>query len=110
MTELPNCHVIPISAKVTAGNLERSSLVRLALSGLGCINCANRVRNALLSCPSVVDATVDLAAAQADVWYLPEHIGPVGLTKVVSSAGEGTHHQYHAVPARTLFPARLRQA
>jgi copper chaperone CopZ len=110
MTELPNCHVIPISKEVRAGDLEPYSMVRLALSGLGCINCANRVRNALLSCPSVVDAEVDLGAAQADVWYLPEHIGPLGLTKVVSLAGKGTHHQYRAVPARTLFPARMRHA
>jgi copper chaperone CopZ len=110
MTEMIRCHVTPISKEVTVQDLEPTSTIRLALSGLGCINCANRVRNALLSCPSVVDAKVDLGAAQADVWYLPEHIGPLGLTKVVSLAGKGTNHQYRAVPAQALFPARLRHA
>lgn len=110
MTEMIRCHVTPISNEVTALDLEPASTVRLALSGLGCINCANRVRNALLSCPGVVDARVDLGAAQADVWYLPQTIGPLGLARVVSSAGNGTHHQYRAVPARALFPAHMRHA
>ena len=110
MPALSECHVTPISTEVDFLDLESTYTVRLALSGLGCVNCANRIRNALLSCPAVVDAEVDLAAAQADVWYIPDQIGPLGLTRVVSGAGTGTHRRYRAVPARTLFPVHRRLA
>ena len=110
MTAFSQCHLIEIPNHARGSEIEAASTVRLALSGLGCGSCAKRVRNALISTPGVVDAEVNLSAAQADVRYLSEQIGPVGLTRVVSRSGTGTHHRYRAVPVRALFPAQVMQA
>jgi copper chaperone CopZ len=104
MTALVQHQVKTIPAEVTMVDLEGAYTVRLALSGLRGVNCANRVHDALLSCPGVVDSKVDLDAAQADVRYLPEQIGPVGLKRVVSNAAKGTPHRYRAAPSRDIFP------
>lgn len=110
MTTLSDCHVTALPHSANSQDLRGSSTVRLGLSGLGCRNCANRVRNALIATPGVVDAEVTLSAAQADVWYRPEMIGPVGLTRVVFRSGAGTHHRYRAVPVNALFSAKARHA
>ena len=110
MTTQPNCHVSAIPNHVNRQDFDTSSTVRLAISGLGCRSCATRVQNALIMTPGVVDAAVNLGAAQADVWYSPELIGPVGLTRVVLRAGIGSRHRYRAVPVRPVFPAEAKRA
>jgi len=70
----------------------------LALAGLGCPNCAMRVRNALLLTHGVVDAEIDLGSALARVWFRDGEVGVVDMVHAVALAGRGTHHRYLAVP------------
>ena len=106
MRDSIGCHVEPIPNTLPSSARREADIIGLSLRGVRCPNCANRVRNALLGCPGVVDAVVDLAAAHAEVWYRPDQVGPTGLRRVVSKAGSGTHHRYLAVPVRSLFPRK----
>lgn len=106
MRDSTGCHVEPIPNTLPSSARREAVTIGLALSGVRCSNCASRVQNALLECPGVVDAEVDLAAAHAEVWYRPDQVGPTSLRKVVSKAGNGTHHRYLAVPVKSLFPRK----
>ena len=106
MRDSTGCHVEPIPNTLPSSVRREAVTIGLALRGVRCSNCANRVRNALLECPGVVDAEVVLTAAYAEVWYRPDQVGPTGLRRVVSKAGNGTHHRYLAVPVRSLFPRK----
>ena len=46
---------------------QRSRTATLAISGMTCSHCAANVRRALLACPGVASATVDLAGGRATV-------------------------------------------
>lgn len=92
-----NCHVEPIEKTATVAELENSEMVKLAVSGMGCPNCANRVRNSLLVLDGVIDAGVDHEAGIAQVAFNP-NIAPIDiLIQAVSLAGGNDgHHEYGA--------------
>lgn len=74
----------------------------LGLAGLGCENCANRVRNALLRTPGVLEAEIDLREALGRVWCRPKSPPKeTDLVRAVVGASRGTHHRYLAVPLRS---------
>lgn len=100
MQHVTDCHVDPLAGRVTAEEREGSEVQYLALAGMGCPNCANRVRNALLQTRGVVDVEVDLPAALATVWYRSRDAGISDLVAAVARAGRDTHHRYLAVPVR----------
>lgn len=78
----------------------------LALAGLGCPNCANRVRNALLRTRGVLEAEIDLHGATGRVWCLSDSpVTVTDLVKAVVGASRGTHHHYLAVPLRSRLTA-----
>ena len=89
------CCVRPIEPKsaphgrVTAGT-------RLVIAGMGCPNCAMRVRNALLSVDGVADAHVNLVPSVCRVLYDAERVTAEQLIAAVAGAGQGTHHEYCA--------------
>ena len=68
----------------------------LTVGGMGCPNCAARVRNSLLSLTGVVDAQVVLEAGLADITYNPDLTGVAALINAVAQAGADGRHQYHA--------------
>ena len=63
---------------------------------MGCQNCANRVRNSLVSLKGVVDARVDHNIGKAQVAYNPDLTGIDDLVAAVASAGGDGRHEYGA--------------
>lgn len=102
MQHVTDCHVEPLTGRVPEREREGAEVGYLALAGLGCPNCANRVRNALLRATGVVDVEVDLTSALATVWYRPDEGRVWDFVNAVSVAGLGTHHRYLAVPVEAL--------
>ena len=90
------CHVEPIQKIITADEQKNVELALLAISGMGCPNCANRVRNSLLSLYGVVDAYVDYAVGIAQVSFNPNLETIEDLLSVISRAGSDGRHQYSA--------------
>jgi len=69
-------------------------LVRIAIGGMHCPACADRVRAALLSTSGVSEAIVALATGVASVRYHPHRVTERELLLTVSRAGQGTRHRY----------------
>lgn len=92
-----NCHVEPVQ-KITA-TAERQSLTTVGLTvwGMGCINCATRVRNALLALTGVVEADVDHTTGFAFVEYSPSLVSVPSLLQAVAKAGDNDRHKYIAM-------------
>lgn len=105
MDETHHCHVEPADKQASVE--ERSNIVDawLLVYGMGCPNCAARVRNSLLSRTGVVKADVDHVSGSAHVYYNPEMVTEVSLTAAVALAGGDGRHEYRAVMAR---PANTR--
>lgn len=91
-----NCHVEPVQKVVTSEEQSHVETVRLGVWGMGCPNCANRVRNSLLSVKGVVYADVDHVAGAARVAYNPDMISADVLLQAVARAGNDGHHEYGA--------------
>lgn len=104
MRHAMNCHVDPIEAEASPEALRTAEQMYLAVAGMGCPNCAHRVRNAILAVPGVVDAEVDAKGAVAQVWYNSSETDVGQVVRGVTLASEGTHHDYMAVPIRRRFP------
>jgi copper chaperone CopZ len=102
MQHITDCRVDPAAPRAAPGELEGADSIHLSVVGMGCPNCANRIRNALLARGGVVDVTIDLPAALARVWYAAAEVTPAEMVAVVRDAGEGSHHQYLAVPVRDV--------
>ena len=91
-----NCHVEPLQKTPTIEEQNATTTALLAIGGMGCPNCAARVRNGLLALTGVVDAQVVLETGIADVTYNPDLTDVAALiAAVVRAGGDGRHH-YHA--------------
>lgn len=108
MQHLTDCHVEPVASRADPEELERALHVDLAVAGMGCPNCGNRIRNALMGHAGVLEVDVDVGRALARVWYTAEDIGLEEILKAVRVAGEATHHRYMAVPVGSRWRARPR--
>jgi len=91
-----NCHVEPIQKVTTADEQKNIELALLSVSGMGCPNCANRVRNSLLSLYGVMDAYVDHAVGIAQVSFNPDIETIDDLITAVTRAGGDGRHEYGA--------------
>lgn len=98
MQHITDCHVDPAVSGASAEEIERAGVQHLAVAGMGCPNCANRVRNSLLLTPGVLEVEMDLQTGLATVWYDDGEAGLPDLLGAVSAAARGTHHTYLAVP------------
>lgn len=100
-----HCHVEPTVKQVSVE--ERSNIVDawMVVYGMGCPNCAARVRNSLLARTGVVKADVDHVSGSAHVYYNPEMVTEDRLKVAVALAGGDGRHEYRAVMAR---PANAR--
>ena len=90
------CHVDPIEKIATVEERQNSASALLAVKGMGCPNCAARVRNSLLSLSGVVDAQVLLEAGMAEIKYNPDLTNVLALVDAVARAGGDARHQYRA--------------
>lgn len=108
MQHITGCHVDPVASRTDPAELERALHVDLAVAGMGCPNCGNRVRNALMAQLGVLEVRVDVPRALARVWYTAEDIGLEEILKAVRVAGEATHHRYMAVRVGSRWRARPR--
>lgn len=90
------CHVEPMQKNVRVQEFEGSAIIRLAVWGMGCPNCAARVRNGLLSLRGVLQASVDHVLGAADVRYDPRRTTVEDLIDAVAGAGGDGRHNYRA--------------
>jgi len=98
MQHMTDCAVTPITDRVSDDDREVADKVHLAVADMGCPNCGNRVRNALMAVDGVLDAEIDVPAGLVTVWFDAERAATHNLVAAVAKAGQGTHHNYLAVP------------
>lgn len=91
-----NCHVEPITKKPEADEIQNVQIAFLNVWGMGCPNCAHRVRNSLLTQNGVVDARVDHMIGKAQVAYNPDIASSDDLISAVARAGGDGRHEYGA--------------
>ncbi|NIM50949.1 MAG: hypothetical protein GTN78_24435 [Gemmatimonadales bacterium] len=89
------CHVRPLEPKAVPP--DRATVTAcLAVWGMGCPNCATRVRNALVGLQGVAATYVSLAPPIASVRYDPASVTESDLIAAVAGAAAGTSHEYWA--------------
>jgi len=98
MQHATDARVDPVAPRADPELLRAAATVDLAVAGMACPHCGNRVRNALLGCAGVVDVEVDVITGLARVWFVAEHIRIEDMVAAVAQAGAATHHRYLAVP------------
>lgn len=91
-----NCHVEPIQKAVLDSVLKNADTTLLAVSGMGCVNCAARVRNGLVSLEGVHHAEIYLEMGLAEVYFDNKMVTPEMLITAVADAGNDGRHHYEA--------------
>jgi len=91
-----NCHVEPIQKSALDHVIRSADRVLLSISGMGCPNCATRVRNGLLSLDGVHDAEVMLNMRMAEVYFDQKKVSAETLIRAVAGAGNDGRHNYQA--------------
>jgi copper chaperone CopZ len=90
------CGVEPIGNQSTAEEMAETKQIALAISGMACMSCANRVSNSLLSLIGVVEAQVDHITGIARVVFNPQLIVLSDMLNAVVRAGGDGRHNYSA--------------
>lgn len=90
------CHVDPIQKSVSAEEQQQLVTVNLAVTGMGCPNCAIRVYNGLLGLHGVVKADVNHETGLALVEMNPALVARPSLLEAVFQAGVTSNHNYSA--------------
>lgn len=108
MSEHENCYVEPVEKLLDKNALLTAKVAFLSVTGMGCPNCAARVRNGLLRLKGVEYADIFLERGMATVAYRPEKVAAQDLITAVANAGNDGHHHYQArvlqtMPAREVF-------
>lgn len=98
-----DCHVNPLEVQAEPEALQLADTIFLAVGGLGCPNCAARVRNELLRTDGVLAAELSHESSLARVWYHADRVTSPELCRAVARAAGGTHHDYRAVPVASRF-------
>jgi copper chaperone CopZ len=88
-----NCHVEPVNKTVLDSALRNADRVHLTVAGMGCQNCAMRVRNALVLLEGVHHAEMYLNIGLAEVYYDSGKVSIEAMVAAVAAAGnDGCHH------------------
>jgi copper chaperone CopZ len=109
VSEHENCHVEPVEKSFDRQAIESAEAAYLLVGGMGCQNCAMRVRNGLLSLAGVLAAEIELGQGLAAVAFDPGRLTIEDLIQAVAQSGNDGHHHYDAqlirkVPAsKALF-------
>jgi copper chaperone CopZ len=90
------CHVGAIHKAPSVEERQEQATALLAMQGMGCPNCVNRVRNSLLQVYGVVSAEIDLESGRAKVIFNPRLTGTEDLRQAVAAAGQDARHKYRA--------------
>jgi copper chaperone len=96
MSEKENCHVDPIEKPVEKDVLASAMAAYLTVRGMGCQNCAARVRNGLLGVEGVLIAEVQLEQGIAAAAYDPQRVTVDDLMRAVTQSGNDGRHHYYA--------------
>ena len=91
-----NCHVDMYYKPYDEKEVSRISNARLSVRGMGCPNCAIRVRNAILQLDGVNWVDVDLDSGTAVVAYHASAISPQPFIPAVAAADPQGRHDYRA--------------
>ena len=91
-----NCHVEPIHKTALDHVIQNAERILLSISGMGCPNCATRVRNGLLLLDGVHDAEVLLNMRMAEVYFDEKKVSAEMLIQAVAGAGNDGRHTYLA--------------
>ena len=103
-----DCRVEPIQKVASVDEQGQIELALLAVWGMGCPNCANRVRNSVLALYGVTDASVDHAAGLAQVSYNPDLVKIDSLISAIRGAGRDGQHSYAAKLMATALPVSVK--
>lgn len=90
------CHVDPLEKPLDHAAISEAMVAYLAVWGMGCPNCARRVRNSLLSLDGVMLVNIFLEQAMAVVAYDPKRVNSDELVKAVAIASNDGRHHYRA--------------
>ncbi|MBI5030319.1 MAG: heavy-metal-associated domain-containing protein [Chloroflexi bacterium] len=90
------CYVEPIAQPILADEPSDARIAKLIVAGMGCRNCATRVRNSLLQVKGVISADVDWKSGLTFVDYVPDQATVKRLIHAVEQAGDGQQHRYVA--------------
>jgi len=74
-------------AVTDAGYEPVSTALELAIGGMTCANCSNRVERALRATPGVIEASVNLATERATLRIFPASVSLEALLRAVEDAG-----------------------
>lgn len=91
-----NCHVEPIQKSALDHVIQSADRILLSISGMGCPNCATRVRNGLLSLDGVHDAEVMLNMRMAEIYFDEKKVSVQMLVQAVAESGNDGRHNYQA--------------
>lgn len=91
-----SCHVEALQRPIDPERMAAAANVILLVWGMGCPNCALRVRNSLLQTDGVLDVQVNLERGLAQVYYDPATLQSDRLADAVAAAGNDGHHRYLA--------------
>lgn len=97
----PCVDVPPLVKSPDQAELNQQRTVYLSIEGMNCGNCANRVRNALISTYGVLTVTIDQPQGLSEVRFNPALTDPAFLVDAVAAAGNDGFHHYEA---RVLSP------
>lgn len=90
------CYVEPINKTALESVLQNADSALLAVSGMGCQNCATRVRNGLLLLEEVFYAQISLNMGLAEVFYDGRKVSVEALVNAVVGSGNDGRHEYRA--------------
>lgn len=96
MSEHESCHVDPVEKALDRQSIKSAVAAYLLVGGMGCVNCATRVRNSLISLDGVIAADVELEQGVAAAAYDPEQVTTDDLLQAVAQAGNDGRHHYVA--------------
>lgn len=96
-----NCEVPPLHKKITTEEYQKTHQALLAVTGMGCPNCAARVGNSLIALYGVTNVVVDHLTGKARVTFNPDLVAFPALIEAVAQAGNDGRHAYRAMPVNT---------
>lgn len=91
-----NCYVEPVNKTALDSVVRNADSALLSVSGMGCQNCATRVRNGLLLLDGVFHAEIYLNMGMAEVFYDGRKVFAGVLVSAVAGAGNDGRHRYRA--------------
>ncbi|MFO1151027.1 MAG: heavy metal translocating P-type ATPase [Alsobacter sp.] len=95
-----------VHAVEKAGYSVPKETAELAIEGMTCASCVNRVEKALKKVPGVTEANVNLATEKASVRFISGMTTPAGLAAVIRRAG----YDVRAAASDAAAPDREREA